>query len=166
MKIKQRKLNEMHYYIAFIIFSISYPVINAQLDDNSTSYTVVQNTTEEEFTPVSIDANTSSYDTTAFLNFNETTPTGNTDQSIEYTNFERTTEHSYLDSSTETIQNQQTTVTLEMDTTTMAPTREALSSYVEPPPHPLGYCIRSRLRCSKIRRCCNGLCNFNKMRCP
>ncbi|CAF0965028.1 unnamed protein product [Adineta steineri] len=39
-------------------------------------------------------------------------------------------------------------------------------SYVEPPPHPLGYCIRGRLRCSRIRRCCNGGCNVNTMRCP
>lgn len=38
-------------------------------------------------------------------------------------------------------------------------------TYVEPPLHPLGYCVRSRLPCSKIRRCCNGPCNINIMRC-
>ncbi|CAF3646025.1 unnamed protein product [Adineta steineri] len=41
-----------------------------------------------------------------------------------------------------------------------------IGPYVEPPPHPLGYCIRGRLRCSRIRRCCNGGCNVNTMRCP
>lgn len=40
------------------------------------------------------------------------------------------------------------------------------SPYVEPPEHPLGYCIRSRIMCSKIRRCCKGPCNVNNMRCP
>ncbi|CAF0857347.1 unnamed protein product [Adineta ricciae] len=44
--------------------------------------------------------------------------------------------------------------------------RALVTSWPEPPPHPLGYCIRGRLRCSKIRRCCTGPCNFNTMKCP
>ena len=44
--------------------------------------------------------------------------------------------------------------------------RVLVTSWPEPPPHPLGYCIRGRLRCSKIRRCCTGPCNFNTMKCP
>ncbi|CAF1202683.1 unnamed protein product [Adineta ricciae] len=68
----------------------------------------------------------------------------------------------------------QTTVT----TTTVVPSSTATGSiytllnralvtpWPEPPPHPLGYCIRGRLRCSRIRRCCTGPCNFDKMKCP
>ena len=37
--------------------------------------------------------------------------------------------------------------------------------YVEPPMHPRGYCIRSDLRCSTIRRCCKGPCDLIKMKC-
>lgn len=36
----------------------------------------------------------------------------------------------------------------------------------EPPVHPRGYCIRSDLQCSSIRRCCNGPCDLIKLKCP
>ncbi len=51
-------------------------------------------------------------------------------------------------------------------TTTQVLHKSVGSSYVEPPPHPRGYCIRSRLMCSRIRRCCQGPCNVNNMKCP
>jgi hypothetical protein len=60
----------------------------------------------------------------------------------------------------------QTTIPSNMSTTTFVSQKAVGSSYVEPPPHPLGYCIRSRLMCSKIRRCCKGPCNVNNMKCP
>ncbi|CAF0984650.1 unnamed protein product [Adineta steineri] len=41
-----------------------------------------------------------------------------------------------------------------------------IGPYVEPPPHPLGYCIRGRLSCSRILPCCNGRCNVTRMHCP
>jgi len=60
----------------------------------------------------------------------------------------------------------QTTIPSNVSTTTFVSQKAVGSSYVEPPPHPLGYCIRSRLMCSKIRRCCKGPCNVNNMKCP
>ncbi|CAF0974714.1 unnamed protein product, partial [Adineta steineri] len=41
-----------------------------------------------------------------------------------------------------------------------------IGPYVEPPPHPLGYCIRGVLRCSRMIPCCNGRCNVTRMHCP
>jgi hypothetical protein len=60
----------------------------------------------------------------------------------------------------------QTTIPMDMNTTTNVSHKAIASPYVEPPPHPLGYCIRSRLTCSKIRRCCSGPCNVNTKKCP
>jgi hypothetical protein len=60
----------------------------------------------------------------------------------------------------------QTTMPSKMNTTANVAHKAIASSYVEPPPHPLGYCIRSRLSCSKIRRCCQGPCNVVKRKCP
>ncbi len=60
----------------------------------------------------------------------------------------------------------QTTVVSNMNTTTNVAHKAIASSYVEPPPHPLGYCIRSRLACSKIRRCCSGPCDVDRKKCP
>jgi hypothetical protein len=59
-----------------------------------------------------------------------------------------------------------TTIPSNMNMTTNVSQKAIASSYVEPPPHPLGYCIRSRLSCSKIRRCCQGPCNVVKRKCP
>jgi hypothetical protein len=59
-----------------------------------------------------------------------------------------------------------TTVVVGTTTVTSVSNKVFIPSYVEPPPHPLGYCIRSRLRCSKIRRCCQGPCAVDKMKCP
>jgi hypothetical protein len=58
------------------------------------------------------------------------------------------------------------TVSSSRNTTTTISNRSFSSVYVEPPPHPLGYCTRSRLRCSKIRRCCKAPCDVNRMKCP
>ncbi|UJR25851.1 hypothetical protein I4U23_007201 [Adineta vaga] len=44
--------------------------------------------------------------------------------------------------------------------------KSLVTPWPEPLPHPLGYCIRGRLRCSKIRRCCTGPCDFATMKCP
>jgi hypothetical protein len=59
-----------------------------------------------------------------------------------------------------------TTSSMDMNATSNVSHKAIVSPYVEPPPHPLGYCIRSRLTCSKIRRCCTGPCNVNKNKCP
>lgn len=59
-----------------------------------------------------------------------------------------------------------TTVSSHMNSTTNVAQKAIVASYVEPPPHPLGYCIRSRLGCSKIRRCCKGPCDILRKKCP
>ena len=67
---------------------------------------------------------------------------------------------------TEDVKVEQTTVPSTTNPVTMVLNKVLTPVYVEPPPHPLGYCIRSRLRCTRIRRCCNGPCDVNNMKCP
>jgi hypothetical protein len=64
------------------------------------------------------------------------------------------------------VKTEHTTVPLTVNPVTMVSNKAFTPVYVEPPPHPLGYCIRSRLRCSRIRRCCGGPCDVIRMKCP
>ncbi|CAF0724927.1 unnamed protein product [Rotaria sp. Silwood1] len=174
----------MRYYLIFIVFSTWYVSINAQSEDNSTTNSLVQNVTEEETTVAStteytntdkITEHATSDQTTEQMNFDSTTKHTTFDQTTQqesfeqttqYTTLEQTTEQKSFDQTTQQISLDQTTVMLDINSTTSVSTKGFVASYVEPPLHPLGYCIRSRLRCSKIRRCCKGPCGVIKMKCP
>ncbi|CAF1644764.1 unnamed protein product [Rotaria magnacalcarata] len=130
----------MRYYLIFIVFNIFYLSINAQSEDSSTVYTIAQNVTEEKTTF----ATTTEYNTAT----GQSTEQKTNDQASMYTILDQITSISNI-SSTTTVSN-----------------KPHLFSYAEPPLHPLGYCVHSYLRCSKIRRCCKGPCDVNSMRCP
>ncbi|CAF2069379.1 unnamed protein product [Rotaria magnacalcarata] len=130
----------MRYYLIFIVFNIFYLSINAQSEDSSTVYTIAQNVTEEKTTFATI----TEYNTAT----GQSTEQKTNDQASMYTILDQITSISNI-SSTTTVSN-----------------KPHLFSYAEPPLHPLGYCVHSYLRCSKIRRCCKGPCDVNSMRCP
>ncbi|CAF2361100.1 unnamed protein product [Rotaria sp. Silwood2] len=160
----------MRYYLIFIVLSISYLFVNTQPEDSSTTNSLVQNVTEKETTVVPTTGKTTEHtslnQTTKQMNFGTTTKYTNTDQTTQHTSLEQTIEQKSFDQTTKHTIFDQTTVISDIKTTTSVSNKVFVSSYVEPPPHPLGYCIRSRLRCSKIRRCCTGTCNVIRMRCP
>ncbi|CAF3262475.1 unnamed protein product [Rotaria socialis] len=131
----------MRHYLIFIVFIIFCSSINAQSEDSSTVYTIAQNVTEEKPTFATI----TEYNTATGQSTEQKT---NDQASMMYTILDPTTSISNI-SSTTTVSN-----------------KPHLFSYVEPPPHPLGYCVLSFLRCSKIRRCCKGPCDGNSLRCP
>ena len=133
----------MHSQLTFIVLSIFYLFIHVQSADNTTvvAVVVVQNVTVIQNTTV----------------VPSTTVVENT--TVAETTFPPST-------TTEQTTVQSTDVPSNLTTTPVLPKAMGASSYVEPPPHPLGYCIRSRIMCSKIRRCCKGPCDLNYMRCP
>ncbi|CAF1346423.1 unnamed protein product [Rotaria magnacalcarata] len=144
----------MRYYLIFIVFNIFYLSINAQSEDSSTVYTIAQNVTEEKTTF----ATTTEYNTaTGQSTEQKTNDQATTGQSTEQKTNDQASMYTILD---------QITSISNISSTTTVSNKPHLFSYAEPPLHPLGYCVHSYLRCSKIRRCCKGPCDVNSMRCP